>query len=87
MSFTAKLLKENNSLLWLVTGKSGICKAWWLVRVDPLKVQIFKKKLDEPQINLGEFGEVLFSDYGAKPTTEDITKIRAEGYDIPDDLD
>ena len=77
MSFLEKLNK-NRSNIYLVQGTDRGRKAWYYVQVEPMKVPLFLKEAPGKQVNLEDYGRIVYSGYGEEPP-EDIKKKVEEG--------
>lgn len=80
MSFTSKLIKSRNHLIQLITGKNGGMDAWWILKAEPQKFEVFKAKIAAGIVgNLDNYGEVIFKGWG-KTAPADIMKKVEEVY-------
>ena len=78
MGFSDKIIKSRNHLLRIVTGKSGGREAWWILKLLPAKQEIYKIRVKQNEINLGEFGEILQKGWGSEPPENILNFIKAE---------
>lgn len=79
MSFVDKITKSRDHLLRLVTGKNDGHDAWWYIRVKHNLFEKYKIAVKAEEIDLADYGEVLFSGWGKTPP-EDIKKKIEEEY-------
>ncbi|NBX04281.1 MAG: hypothetical protein EBR02_09550 [Alphaproteobacteria bacterium] len=75
-SFASRV--KNDELIYCVTGKHKGEFAWYYVRVDKLKHEMFKKASATGSFDIADFGTVLISGYGKEPPA-DIKKKFDEG--------
>ena len=73
MSFVDHVTKSRNHLIRLVTAENRGRDAWWYIRVENSKFELYKIQIETGTINLPEFGEILFKGFGKEPP-EDIKK-------------
>lgn len=74
-------VNTEKSDLYLLNGTSEGKPAWFYLKMDKLKLPIFKFKVDskDPNINLENFGVVIASGWGDQPPTD--IKAEIEGWD------
>ena len=80
MSFVEQVTKSRNHLIRLVTGISKGRKSWYYIRVENSKFEHFKIKVKSGNINLDEYGEVLFKGWGEKPPADIQAKIDNDDF-------
>lgn len=77
MSFTAKLANELGRGIFLITGKNQGRALWHYVRVPPEQVSALKQAVKTGALNVGQYGEVLYSGWGEAPPDSITDKVRA----------
>ena len=65
----------NSPYVFLVRGKDGDKPAWHYVLVDKEKVEQFKAKIKTGNIDVANYGKVLYSGWGKDPPKEKIKQI------------
>jgi len=82
MSFVKSTASSNNENLFYVQGKDAAGRdAFYYVLVDKLKKRLFLKDVESKQVDLREYGEILTSDFGVKPTKDAMLFLKNE-YDL-----
>ena len=69
------LLLRPSTRVYKVRGKDKDKPAWHFVFVDEDKVQQFKDKIDTGNIDVADYGEVLYSGWGEDPPQDIIDKV------------
>ncbi len=64
---------QSDELIYYITGKHKGEAAWYYVRIDKLKHEMFKKASATGSFDIADYGTVLDSGYG-KDAPEDIKK-------------
>ena len=77
---------DKADLIYLVRGGDEARPAWYYVLVDRSKKLGFLKALQTDMISVEDFGTVLESGYGERPSQEVTERIRRE-YDLDSDPD
>ncbi len=49
---------------------------WHYIKVDKMKLPLFKKALEKDSIELADFGEILFSGWGESPPDNITTQVK-----------
>jgi hypothetical protein len=58
---------NHNFKIFLTRGKSGQAHTWYYVKVNKLKLPLYSHALQSGNMNVSDFGEVLFSGWGKNP--------------------
>ena len=69
------LLLRPSIRVYLVRGKDKSRPAWHFVLVDEGKVQEFKDKVASGNIDVADYGEVLYSGWGKDPPQDIVDKV------------
>lgn len=83
LAFAKAAVQSRGDTVYLVHGGADHSgqSAWYFIRVDSPKVRAFLKAIGSGSANLGQFGTVLESGYGAEPPYSIVEKMRSEyGY-------
>ncbi len=78
MNWVERTRRSNGDLVYLVRGKDEGRQAWYYVLVDRPKLPLFLARIDEGNLDLEEYGEVLFSGWGQDPPDDIVARIKAE---------
>jgi len=80
MSFVDQCNASRSELIRLVRAKDRGMDAWFYVRVEKSKFQLFLARFKKPfgPLNLEEYGTVLYSGWGKTPPQEIVDKVQAE---------
>ncbi|PIR32792.1 MAG: hypothetical protein COV36_03615 [Alphaproteobacteria bacterium CG11_big_fil_rev_8_21_14_0_20_44_7] len=64
--FLTELSKEDKFLYKVIgTDSEYKLKAWWIIRVKPEKLPIFKSIISKGFLNFADYGEILESGFGS----------------------
>jgi hypothetical protein len=73
-SFASKTETANLRNIYLVRGDNQNKKAWYYVKVDPLKVTLFLRDIKQSSIDLSMYGEIIHCGWGENPPQDLIDK-------------
>ena len=80
MNFLArKKQRPHNFKVFLTRGKYLEVYTWHYVKLDILKLPLFQKALKSDEMDVADYGEILFSGWGANPP-DDIRRKINETY-------
>jgi hypothetical protein len=75
-SFTSRVSREH---IYLVRGKDSTGHAaWYYIRVERPKRNLFERESRKGQIQLTDYGTILMSGYGEKPPPDAVRRAREE---------
>lgn len=78
-SFTSAVQSSRADNIYLVRGHDITKRAaWYYVMVDKMKKRIFETDAKNGQINLTDYGNILYSGYGENPPDDMKTKMKDE---------
>lgn len=67
--------------MYLIKGRNSGRMAWYYILVDKTKLTSFKQNmLKKNDINLSEYGKIIYSGWGKNPPEEIIKIIKKEYY-------
>ncbi|MBN8827225.1 MAG: hypothetical protein J0H68_00780 [Sphingobacteriia bacterium] len=78
MSFIELIQCSFEKYIYLVRGIDANKEAWYYILVDKLKLPIFIKEAQSNEIELTDFGQVLYSGWGKNPPEEIAMKLKNE---------
>ncbi|MBV8938840.1 MAG: hypothetical protein JO089_03250 [Alphaproteobacteria bacterium] len=79
-SFTDVVQSSRADNIYLVRGNDSTSRhAWYYVMVDKMKKRLFEIDAKKGQINLTDYGKILYSAYGQDPP-DDIKKKMKDEY-------
>lgn len=74
--------KNRAFIVFLIKGEDRGRKAWYYLKIDKLKKNIFMKAAQSESINLDDYGEVIYSAYGEEPPEDIQKKVHDEYEDV-----
>jgi len=78
MQFVKKIIKAQNSIIYLVTGKEQGKDSWFYVRVSKLKEPLLKAALEKGELNVPDYGDIIYSGWGVEPDEEIAALVEGE---------
>jgi hypothetical protein len=77
-SFIERVKATEGHLVFLSRGAFEGKPTWHYIKVDPRKLDAFKKQVKTGSIELTEFGNILYSGWGMDPPQAIIDKVKAQ---------
>lgn len=76
MQFTNKIATSRQELIRLARGNDNGEATWYYVKITGAKFPIYQQRMKMgEQVNLGDYGQVLYSGWGDNPPEEITRKI------------
>lgn len=77
-SFTSRFIQQRGGSIRHVTGMEDNEPAWYIVQLDPVKFQDYKHAFDEEEMDLTQFGAILYSGWGAEAPSELLSQAKRQ---------
>lgn len=79
MSFVGKIVSQKDDLIWRVDGPDEVGRPfWYYIMLNPVKLESFKRKIGNEELDLNDFGKILKSGYGTEPPPETKEQMHRE---------
>ncbi len=72
---------HNDSPIFLIRGESDGKAIWHYLQVDKLKLPLYKRAAMQGSIDVADYGTVLISGWGDRPSDAVVKKIEAMAND------
>jgi len=77
MSFILKVIKSEGGEIRLIIAQENSKDCWFYVRMNPGSYSEYKSKMKKGDLNIRDYGEILFSGWGKTPPEDIKQKVAA----------
>ena len=83
VEFSSKVIgSSRHHLIRLITGLSDGQKAWWIVKINPSKYEIYKTDVTKEFFEIAKYGDVIYKGWGTKPKEYILQKLLDQYFPV-----